>query len=60
METLTYEPGDNYFLRGVSLDGAVRAMPTSANVRIDFVAHAIASLARGLDLLHSTDPRSSH
>jgi orotate phosphoribosyltransferase len=51
METLTYAPGDDYFLRGVSLDGGVRATPTSANIRTDFVAHAITSLARGLRLV---------
>jgi hypothetical protein len=51
METLTYGPGDNYFRRDGALDGGVRAMHTSANVRIDFVGHAITSLARGLCLL---------
>jgi orotate phosphoribosyltransferase len=50
MDTLTYGPDDNYFLRAIALDGGVRAMPTSANVRTDFVAHAITSLARGLRL----------
>jgi hypothetical protein len=54
METLTYGPNDNYFLRAVSLDGAVRATATSANVRTDFVAHAIVSLERGLRLLTRT------
>jgi orotate phosphoribosyltransferase len=48
MDTLTYRSGDEYFLRTMPLDGGVRATPTSANVRCDFVAHAIASLARGL------------
>jgi hypothetical protein len=51
METLTYGPGDNWFLRGVSLDGGVRATPAAANVRTDFVGHAIASLVPGLRLL---------
>ena len=54
METLTYGPHDNYFLRAVPLDGAVRATPTSANVRTDFIAHAILSLERGLRLLTGT------
>jgi orotate phosphoribosyltransferase len=54
METLTYGANDNYFLRTVPLDGAVRATPTSANVRTDFVAHAIRSLERGLRLLTRT------
>jgi orotate phosphoribosyltransferase len=54
MDTLTYAPGDGYFLRTVSLDGGVRATPTSANVRSDFVAHAITSLAGGLALLDRT------
>jgi hypothetical protein len=54
METLTYDANDNYFLRGVSLDGGVRATATSANVRCDFVAHAIVSLDRGLRLLSRT------
>ncbi|MDB5072276.1 MAG: Orotate phosphoribosyltransferase [Candidatus Eremiobacteraeota bacterium] len=51
METLTYGPDDNYFLRTVPLDGGVRATPVSANVRTDFVGHAISSLTRGLRLL---------
>jgi orotate phosphoribosyltransferase len=51
METLTYGPGDNYFRRDIALDGGVRAMHTRANIRIDFVGHAITSLARGLRLL---------
>jgi len=51
METLTYGPNDNYFLRAVPLDGAVRATPTSANIRSDFMGHAILSLERGLRLL---------
>jgi orotate phosphoribosyltransferase len=54
METLTYGPNDNYFLRAMPLDGAVRATPTSANVRTDFIAHAIVSLERGLRLLTRT------
>ncbi len=51
METLTYAPGDGWFHRAVSLDGGVRATPSSANVRTDFVGHAIASLVPGLRLL---------
>ncbi len=54
METLTYGPNDNYFLRTVPLDGAVRATPTSANIRTDVIAHAIRSLDRGLPLLNRT------
>jgi hypothetical protein len=54
METLTYGPNDNYFLRAVPLDGALRATPTSANIRTDFIAHAILSLECGLHLLQRT------
>jgi hypothetical protein len=57
METLTYGPDDNYFLRAVPLDGGVRATPTSANVRTDFVAHAVMSLARGLQLVERAGRR---
>jgi hypothetical protein len=58
METLTYGSDDNYFLRGVPLDGGVRATQTSANVRTDFVAHAISSLAGGLRLLGAVPERA--
>ena len=59
METLTYGPDDNYFLRTVPLDGGVRATAVSANVRTDFVAHAIGSLAGGLRLLGATPDHAS-